>query len=935
MNKPLWKRNTLIFNIAVMVKTSQPGVLVSLVNDLAKPIFLLGAGASKQSGVKLVSEIVEEIAKWSYCRDNGIPFDDPRLTMSDWKKWVTKFPWYNDDYSILYPKIVEELLVPRQARKDFFLRIISPDVPASKGYEAMAQLMAMGLLDTVLTTNFDNCLHHASVQIRKPPVLSLIRTPYDLLTLFSYTPKYPQLVYLHGSVEHYTDQNLENEVKSLNPNLVSTLRPLLKDRPVVVIGYRGAEPSIMKDLFIENLDYTNNFYQGIYWCVLKRDFERIDNNPTMTPFLSELSTRTGGNFQMIPIDGFDELLVNEIWGKLRANEIDLRNVIALKPQEDKPPPTYDTKLVAADTIGALEMALLRERIRNYSERLRIKIYEDEDWLYQQMLRLNIAELTPSQKYELTSSGILLFSSQTQKFIPQARVLLRFIGSEEWLKAVTSFPSERDSSTEDLSKGFIERVIEGHLYNQLNEITDALTWVNKPFRLKGETSENVYPYPTLALKEVIVNSLVHRDYSIEEPVVIEVKQAQISFISPGGLVEEVRRQLATKNIEDEIRKGKRGIKGYRNPVLADLFYGSGAMDKEGSGLSDVLQQVSKNSGNIKFGPVDEEKYFEVIIYRRFEEVDEITQTATPLILNESSKLACNLFEVLQIPEYVYYADTTAKRYADISQQLGKVWHPPFLLHREKMWSFYDLSEWQNPLRKCVDLGTAESMPTSDFIEQNGGTNEFVRMLNDCLIGHLFSIGLRVDTRKKRAYFMKTHDGGAKEIRYQARLKKATRTVAKPRVNLATGKVYYWEHKSIWFRFEKIGESWYLIINPSYVFTTDGAKFLLKSERVNVLSTKKASRDYNLNIHNDLSFWANYISLSQEAGFVLRPNSREINEGTKLGPIMPNIILTTKLPSITINDISIGEEFMEPIGLEDFEDIEKELEELAEQEQRDID
>lgn len=139
-----------------MFKVGQAGSIVSLfLSQGIKPIFLLGAGASKQSGIKLVAEIVEEVAKWAYCRDNGISPDDPRLTMSDWKKWLTKFPWYTEDYGVLYPIIIEELLIPRQARKDFFLKIINPDVPASIGYEKLAELMAMNLIDTVLTTNFD------------------------------------------------------------------------------------------------------------------------------------------------------------------------------------------------------------------------------------------------------------------------------------------------------------------------------------------------------------------------------------------------------------------------------------------------------------------------------------------------------------------------------------------------------------------------------------------------------------------------------------------------------------------------------------------------------------------------------------------------------------------------------------------------------------
>jgi len=924
----------------MMLKIAQPGSIVSLLNKSVKPICFLGAGASKQSGVKLVVEIVEEAAKWAYCDVNGISVDDPRLTMSDWKKWLTKFSWYTDDYSALYPIIIEELLNPRQTRKDFFLKIINPDIPSSRGYEILCELMHLELIDTVLTGNFDNCLHNASIQVRKPPFIQSIKTPFDLST-FSYTPKYPQLIYLHGSVEHYTDQNLINEIQTLNPQLSSTLKPLLKDRPLFVIGYRGSEPSVMKNLFLDNLSYTNNFHQGIYWCILRRDLEQVQANESLlTPHLKELVKGAGNNFQFIPIDGFDELMTKEIWGKLRATQIDLKAKPVFVQQNNASAPSYDTRLVGENTIGALEVALLRERIKNYCSRLDIKVYEEDWWLYQQMVRLKVAELVASDKYELTSSGILLFSSKTQEYLPQAYTILRFEGSEEWLREVTSFSSEREVNFENLSTGTIDRRIEGNIWNQLNEITDSLTLINRPFRLKGELSENVYPYPTLALKEIIVNSLVHRDYSILNPVIIRVSADRIVFTSPGGLVEEVKRQLLSESLEDEIRKGKRGIKGYRNPVLADLFYGAGAMDKEGSGLSDVVKQVMNGGSAITFGPTDNEASFEVVLYRRIEEVDKATLTATPstttttttaISVKEPVRFACNLFEILKLPRVIYHADTDVRRRQEIYSALNNAWTPSFLLLRERIWSFYDLSKATNPLKEFIDGGTLEEITIEEFIELNNGTRELVQLLNDSMIQHLFSVGLRVDTKKKRAYFTKSTDGSPKEISYQGRIKKATRTVAKPRINKITGKVYYWEHKSIWFSFERIGGVWYLLINPAYVFTIDGIKQLLKSEKVNILSTKKASRDYNMSVHNDLTFWASYISINSESVFLLRSNKRT-SEGEKIVDTdLPEIVLSSKLPIASVHDVSIVDPFVEPSDLDDIEDIEEELEQLAKEEQ----
>ena len=45
----------------------------------------------------------------------------------------------------------------------------------------------------------------------RPHFINAIQTNSDY-TKFTTNPQYPQLVYLHGSVDHYTDKNLIDEV---------------------------------------------------------------------------------------------------------------------------------------------------------------------------------------------------------------------------------------------------------------------------------------------------------------------------------------------------------------------------------------------------------------------------------------------------------------------------------------------------------------------------------------------------------------------------------------------------------------------------------------------------------------------------------------------------------------------------------------------------
>ncbi|QKV58279.1 MAG: hypothetical protein HT580_14690 [Dechloromonas sp.] len=82
---------------------------------------------------------------------------------------------------------------------------------------------------------------------------------------------------------------------------------------------------------------------------------------------------------------------------------------------------------------------------------------------------------------------------------------------------------------------------------------------------------------------------------------------------------------------------------------------------------------------------------------------------------------------------------------------------------------------------------------------------------------------------RAYYTSL-DGSPREISYRSTFKQARRTVAKPIVSRSTGKVVYWEHKAVYFRFEQFGEAWALTLLPGYVFTVDGETKPIASEKI---------------------------------------------------------------------------------------------------------
>lgn len=116
--------------------------LFSVFRGATDPVLLLGAGASIKSGIPLGDEIVEKAVRWEYCRSQGLDPEDIRVKRSDWLDWLETHPWYlRSSLADNYPLVTKNLLQPKHNRKQFFLCILNPDVPASVGYDRLAEFI--------------------------------------------------------------------------------------------------------------------------------------------------------------------------------------------------------------------------------------------------------------------------------------------------------------------------------------------------------------------------------------------------------------------------------------------------------------------------------------------------------------------------------------------------------------------------------------------------------------------------------------------------------------------------------------------------------------------------------------------------------------------------------------------------------------------------
>lgn len=122
-----------------------------------------------------------------------------------------------------------------------------------------------------------------------------------------------------------------------------------------------------------------------------------------------------------------------------------------------------------------------------------------------------------------------------------------------------------------------REFSGSLLKQLN---DTYTYIDRYNRIRAEF-EGLHrvdqrDYPIDALREALLNSLVHRDYSFRSSTLISIFDDRMEFVSIGGLVKGIS--------FDDIMLG---ISVARNEGLANVFYRLKLIEAYGTGIPRIM------------------------------------------------------------------------------------------------------------------------------------------------------------------------------------------------------------------------------------------------------------------------------------------------------------------------------------------------------------
>lgn len=168
---------------------------------------------------------------------------------------------------------------------------------------------------------------------------------------------------------------------------------------------------------------------------------------------------------------------------------------------------------------------------------------------------------------------------------------------------------------------------------LKQLSDAYGFIDRYNRTRAEFSGlkriDRRDYPEEAIRETLLNVIVHRDYTFSGSTLISIFDDRLEFVSLGGLV----KGITEKDIQ-------LGVSILRNPNLANVFYRLHLIEAYGTGIPKIIESYKTYERK----PVLEisDNAFKVILYNINSRISEDEKNSQREI-SEREQQVLRLFE----------------------------------------------------------------------------------------------------------------------------------------------------------------------------------------------------------------------------------------------------------------------------------------------------
>ena len=361
--------------------------------------FLLGAGASRSSGIGTAAELA---SKWV----KQLKEDDPEvlheLGISDGDEASKMAKAYSAIYQARFAHR------PADGYQEIENIITAPNVEPSLGYIMLASLMRETANNLVLTVNFDRLTetalltvfnHHAKVVFHEN-MLPIVRLP----------DRQPTVVKIHNDV-FFQPMSESKDISALSDAWKKKIDEILATYHLIVLGYGG---NYREGLMQHLIDSAVS--DRIYWC-----YQQEDDIPEVV---------IKQEYYCVRVDGFDEFMfaLNEKLPKNKASNLEVVKEQILKAANIKVKRLNDRVDVISEQYKGTESKPALAKIQNFVANtwwdIERKVrettdIESKDALYQEGLNKFSASVELMESYAIFLTNIRRDYDKAERYYKKA------------------------------------------------------------------------------------------------------------------------------------------------------------------------------------------------------------------------------------------------------------------------------------------------------------------------------------------------------------------------------------------------------------------------------------------------------------------------------------------------------------------------------------
>ena len=203
----------------------------------------------------------------------------------------------------------------------------------------------------------------------------------------------------------------------------------------------------------------------------------------------------------------------------------------------------------------------------------------------------------------------------------------------------------------------------NLFTLLPEIDKFLEYAiiqQKPVPVSTLREETRYNFPKWAIKELLMNAIMHRDYESNAPVKFYQFADRIEIVNPGGLYGNAHPEIFP-NVND-----------YRNPSIAEVIKVLGYVNRFNRGIARVKVELEENGNQPTTFDYDKIGVFGVTVFGTFYE-----EKAVDITLKKTSEKILGLIindpniTIKELSEFLGVTSRSIERNMDKLKKQGKI------------------------------------------------------------------------------------------------------------------------------------------------------------------------------------------------------------------------------------------------------------------------